>query len=78
MALNEKITCDICGVEKKESNHWILFEHLSGVTHIGFPVIRFYAWNNQYPSFKHLCGSACASKALNLCIEDWRGDMQTE
>jgi hypothetical protein len=66
--VTEKATCDICGVEKLESNHWVMVANASefGVT--------FSPWDTEtYRSYlRHLCGEACAGKLLAQKIAEWR------
>ena len=61
--------CDICGIEKKESNHWLL-------AHIYPTDISFTDWqvetNEGFVKFtKHLCGIGCANKLLSQTVESW-------
>ncbi len=54
--IETKIQCDICGVERKEVNHW----HLARLTSSGlhFPKTR-------KIGDKDLCGQVCAHKLLD-------------
>ncbi len=52
------ITCDICGTQKQQTNHWFIACEQSGELRIG-------GWNSRYlqgPETKHLCGETCAHK----------------
>jgi len=66
MAFSQKVTCDVCGIERGPSNHWILY--------IIAPAgnIIFSAWDASYRITGHLCGSGCAAKLLSQKIEEWR------
>jgi hypothetical protein len=67
MSLSERIACDICGVQKQESNHWIMWFQSDG-TDIGFA-----AWVlEEYRNLGHLCGETCAGKMLAKSITEWR------
>ena len=71
MASRNSKTCDICGVERMESNHWFLaFVDVSDK-----PSIAFYPWNDtaaEGVTVKHLCGPGCAAKALSTTMGEWR------
>jgi hypothetical protein len=75
MAVTEKITCDICGIQKGEANHWMLWKPeiaLSG-SHGEVGGIRFAPWHKDlYREYSHLCGEACASRLLAKSVEEWR------
>lgn len=63
--LTKVITCDICRVEKSESNNnWlmVLFRSNSFVV---------YQWMPEEPlvQFKHVCGQECAHKILGQWLE---------
>lgn len=64
MALIKRILCDVCRVEKKETNHWFRAEKtISGG-------ITFLKWNYDDPirnlsSDFHLCGEQCCQKKLS-------------
>lgn len=59
--------CDVCGVHKKEVNHWLVsVEHLQR--------IWFYPWEaaewegalyGDSATVKHLCGQACCQRVLD-------------
>jgi hypothetical protein len=72
MAVTEKITCDVCGAEKQESNHWLLV----GIgKYDGIEVQREFSvmpWGSEYRHLKHACGEGCAGKMLTQVIESWR------
>ncbi len=55
------ISCDICGTEKKQTNHWfVAYEH-AGELRIG-------GWNSRYckrPGSRHLCGQTCLHKLMD-------------
>ena len=55
------ISCDICGAEKKQTNHWfVAYEH-AGELRIG-------GWNSRYckrAGSRHLCGQTCLHKLVD-------------
>jgi hypothetical protein len=55
------ISCDICGAEKKQTNHWfVAYEH-AGELRIG-------GWNSRYckrVGSRHLCGQTCLHKLVD-------------
>jgi len=64
MAVNAKIVCDVCGTEKKETNHWFRAD----ITLYGD--LKFSRWNYDDPwinlgSTFHLCGEQCCQKKLS-------------
>jgi hypothetical protein len=65
MSLSERIACDICGVQKQESNHWIMCVREHGW-------VKFLPWDGFYRDVGHLCGETCAGKLLAKSITEWR------
>ena len=56
--IRQAISCDICGTEKRQTNHWFVACELGGELRIG-------DWNSRYrskPDAKHLCGQTCLHK----------------
>src|ERR1700749_595917 len=55
------ISCDMCGAEKKQTNHWfVAYEH-AGELRIG-------GWKSRYckrPGSRHLCGQTCLHKLVD-------------
>ena len=55
------ISCDICGAEKKQTNHWfVAYEH-TGELRIG-------GWNSRHckrAGARHLCGQTCLHKLVD-------------
>ena len=67
MSLSERIACDICGVQKQESNHWIMWFQSDG------PGLAFSVWDSEScRDVGHLCGETCAGKMLAKSITEWR------
>jgi hypothetical protein len=59
--------CDECGVQKKESNHWVL----AFVSTVGG--LNFWPWSDISDSRAiHLCGEGCAAKVLSKQIASWK------
>ena len=59
--IRQVITCDICGIQKQQTNHWFVAREESGE-------LRMSGWNSRYlqsPETKHLCGEACAHKLVS-------------
>ncbi len=57
-------TCDICGRQKGEANHWFKGE---AVGNIGFYIKKWVAESS--PEDKHICGLECATKAMHKAME---------
>lgn len=72
MAVTEKVTCDVCGVERQESNHWLV---ASSSIYDGVAVRSEFSvrpWDGEYRHLQHLCGEGCAGKLLAQKIAEWR------
>jgi len=64
LVIRQAISCDICGAEKKQTNHWfVAFEHGGE--------LRLTGWSSrirQNPGTKHLCGQTCLHKLVDEYI----------
>ena len=59
--IRQAISCDICGTEKKQTNHWF-------VAHNQGDELRVSGWhsrNRLRPGSKHLCGQTCLHKLVD-------------
>jgi len=59
--IRQAISCDICGTEKKQTNHWF-------VAYDQGEELRVSGWNSRNrlrPGSKHLCGQACVHKLVD-------------
>jgi hypothetical protein len=59
--IQQVITCDICGSQKRQANHWFVAREESGE-------LRINGWNSPHllsPETKHLCGETCAHKLIS-------------
>jgi len=59
--IRQAISCDICGNEKKQTNHWF-------VTHEQNGELRVTGWNSRNrlrPGSRHLCGQTCLHKLVD-------------
>ena len=59
--IRQVITCDVCGSQKRQTNHWFAAYEESGELRIG-------GWNSLHrlsPDTQHLCGEACAHKLIS-------------
>lgn len=59
--IRQAISCDVCGTEKKQSNHWFVAHEHSGE-------LRLSGWNSRNrtrPGSKHLCGQTCLHKLVD-------------
>jgi hypothetical protein len=62
--IRQAISCDICGAEKKQTNHWFV-----AYTHAG--ELRVSGWGVQgkiRAASKHLCGQTCLHKLVDEFI----------
>ena len=61
IVIREVIRCDICGSQKRQTNHWFVAYEESGE-------LRISGWNSLHvlsPETKHLCGETCAHKLIS-------------
>lgn len=61
--IRQSINCDICGAEKKQTNHWF-------VTYTQAGELRISTWNSSKglrarTGSKHLCGQTCLTKLVD-------------
>ena len=59
--IRQAITCDICGSEKRQTNHWFVAYELNGE-------LRMSGWSSRHrlrPGSKHLCGQTCLHKLVD-------------
>lgn len=59
--IRQAISCDICGTEKKLTNHWFVAHDQAGE-------LRVSGWNSKNrmrPGSKHLCGQTCLHKLVD-------------
>ncbi|MGA3082302.1 MAG: hypothetical protein ABSD44_13180 [Terracidiphilus sp.] len=59
--IRQAVSCDICGMEKKQTNHWFVAYSQGGE-------LRVSAWNSRNrmrPESKHLCGQTCLHKLVD-------------
>ncbi len=69
--LAETIKCDECGLEKRETNHWLV-----AITRPGFEGILFQpaeateSPRNPLFTYKDLCGQGCAHTRLGRYLDD--------
>lgn len=61
MAIVQKITCDVCGAERKEANHWWMGEEGNS-----FSSPKFHDWDETLlATSMHICGEECAHAAIS-------------
>jgi len=61
VVIRQAVSCDICGTDKKQTNHW--FVALDLVSEI-----RLSGWNSPactQPGAKHLCGNTCMHRLVD-------------
>lgn len=59
--IRQAISCDICGAEKKQTNHWFVVCEAGGE-------LRLSGWNSRVKlrgSTKHRCGQTCLHKLID-------------
>ncbi len=62
--IRQAISCDICGAEKKQTNHWfVAYAHAGEMRVSGWK-----ANGRMHAGAKHLCGQTCLHKLLDEFI----------
>ncbi len=62
--IRQAISCDICGAEKRQTNHWFV-----AYTHGGELRVTGWTANNRLRAgSKHLCGQTCLHKLVDEFI----------
>jgi hypothetical protein len=59
--IRQAISCDICGAEKRQTNHWFVAYEQSGE-------LRLSGWTSRHrtrPGSMHLCGHTCLHKLVD-------------
>jgi hypothetical protein len=59
--IRQAISCDICGSEKKQTNHWFVAYDQGGELRVSGWSTR----NKLRPGSKHLCGQTCLHKLVD-------------
>ena len=59
--IRQAISCDICGTEKKQTNHWFVAYDQGGELRLGGWKSR----NRMRPGAKHLCGQTCLHRLVD-------------
>ena len=60
MAITETVTCDVCGKQKGQVNHWWMYAFG------GYQRMEIKPWNDSSAdAWKHACGQGCVMKAVN-------------
>ena len=59
--IHQAILCDICGTEKKQTNHWYLASDQTGELRVS----RWSTRNQLSSGLKHLCGQTCVHKLVD-------------
>lgn len=59
--IRQAISCDICGSEKRQTNHWFVAFEQGGELRLGGWTSR----NRAKPGSKHLCGQTCVHKLVD-------------
>ena len=69
MAITETITCDVCGKQKQQTNHWWMYDRpLKAYPDSGFVV---WQWDDKHAKqYKSACGQECITKAVNEWMQE--------
>ena len=65
MAITHTVSCDICGTQRKEANHWFTYLSQAGQ-------VTFYPWSeSNIPLHGHLCSERCCMTVLSRTLASW-------
>lgn len=90
MAKKEAYTCDVCGVERMEANHWFKMRRASSNNRFDgndLLVIGRWEWKavnyaidsqQEYSDMIHLCGQTCAHKLLDQFMSEVSSQPKTK
>jgi hypothetical protein len=72
MARKEQVTCDVCGAQKQETNHWfVVLTHSNRTDFIVDsdydPYSAYWQYDTDY-KVTDLCGEACVLKKVSELI----------
>jgi len=59
--IRQSVSCDVCGTEKRQTNHWFVAREEAGE-------LRLSGWSSRHRSragTKHLCGQTCLHKLVD-------------
>src|SRR5579863_1127663 len=59
--IRQSVSCDVCGTEKRQTNHWFVAREEGGE-------LRLSGWSSRHRSragTKHLCGQTCLHKLVD-------------
>ena len=59
--IRQAISCDICGTEKRQTNHWFVAYEQGGELRVS----GWHSRNRTRPGSKHLCGQTCLHKLVD-------------
>lgn len=72
MSSRTVFSCDICGVDRRETNHWYWVLAKSDA-------ITFRRWSANVPrTAKHVCGEGCAHRLLDQFVSQHNTSLQPE
>jgi len=72
MAIDQQITCNVCGIAKRQNNHWFVARVSAvGVCGIAFLPINDPIAHDPVPgvTVEHICGDTCMHKRLSQWLE---------
>jgi hypothetical protein len=63
--IRQSVSCDVCGTEKRQTNHWFVALEVSGELRLSALNIR----SRSRADAKHLCGQKCLHKLVDDFME---------
>ena len=63
--IRQSVSCDVCGTEKRQTNHWFVALEVSGELRLSALNIR----SRPRADAKHLCGQKCLHKLVDDFME---------
>ena len=64
--IKTKIECDVCEIEKKETNNWVIIRTAAG----SFQTFRHDSLPQRHDEDMDICGEACAHKLYSQWLSD--------
>ena len=64
----EQVTCDVCGAQKQETNHWFIITFIPKDPEDPSVVVSSCAWSASGRIYFDVCGEACVLKKVSELI----------
>ncbi len=68
--LKKILTCDECGAERRDANHWFVYERTKVGLHFHTWEWAAKEWTLEAEHVGHLCGQQCGHKLLDRFLTE--------